>query len=141
LLHVVVPATAARLGLVQSDLFVLGSHLSVPASAAPDVSSKLPPLPAGRISELEEWIDQAEAATPPLRNFILPGGSAGAAELHVARVVCRRAERRVVALAAASAVDAGVLRYLNRLSDYLFAAARQENARCERKDVEWSGLR
>lgn len=133
-----------RLERVQSDLFALGAYLSTPPKKtdADGAAPALPPLPFDRVDEMESWIDEAEHATPPLRNFVLPGGTPGAAHLHMARTVCRRAERRVVALAlgAKAAVDPLVVRYLNRLSDYLFAAARAENAHCGVQDVEWSGL-
>ena len=86
---------------------------------------------------MESWIDAAEEVTGSVRHFILPAGTAGASHLHHARAVCRRAERRVVTLARRSAVDPDVLRYLNRLSDYLFAAARLENHRAGKGDVEW----
>lgn len=86
---------------------------------------------------MEGWIDEADGELPALRAFILPGGSPGAAALHVARTVCRRAERAVVHLATREPVDEGVVVYLNRLSDLLFTFARQENARGGTGDVEW----
>jgi cob(I)alamin adenosyltransferase len=99
-----------RLAPVQSDLFALGAHLATP------------PAPEGR---------------PELRAFVLPGGSTGAAALHHARTVCRRAERSVVALAAGEAVPEAAIVYLNRLSDLLFTLARLENHRTGRGDVPW----
>ena len=84
------------------------------------------------------WIDEAEEELPELRAFVLPGGSAGAAALHVARTVCRRAERAVVRLAEGDQVSAEVVIFLNRLSDLLFSLARLENHRAGRGDVEWS---
>lgn len=143
-LHVAAQDAGSRLERVQSDLFALGAHLSTPrqdAGADGGRAPALPPLPFDRVAEMEAWLDEAEDATPPLRNFVLPGGTPGAVHLHVARTVCRRAERRVVALSAKAAVDPLVVRYLNRLSDYLFAAARVENAHCGTQDVEWRGLR
>lgn len=125
------------LPLLQSDLFAIGAHLATPPPEGNRPSPRLPSLPSGRIAEMEEWIDEALDEAGPLRNFVLPGGSGPAASLHLARAVCRRAERRVVALAAASPVDPLIVRYLNRLSDYLFAAARAENALAGRGDVEW----
>ena len=87
---------------------------------------------------MESWIDTAERELPPLKAFVLPGGTPGAAALHVARTVCRRAERAVVALGASDPGDEGeVVRYLNRLSDLLFAYARLENHRAGSGDVEW----
>jgi cob(I)alamin adenosyltransferase len=86
---------------------------------------------------MEEWIDEADEELDPLRAFVLPGGSSAAAALHVARTVCRRAERAVVTLAAAEPVPADVLVYLNRLSDLLFTLARLENRRAGSTDVLW----
>ncbi len=129
--------TLERLRLVSEDLFAVGSSLSVPPGEAERAKRLLPALPSERIGAMEAWIDQAVEETDPLRSFVLPGGGPGASALHVARTVCRRAERRVVALAAVSAVDDDVVRYLNRLADYLFAAARLENKRTGETDVEW----
>ena len=139
--HVTGPATRARLGLIQSDLFAIGAHLATPPPREGRPAPVLPELPADRVGEMETWIDEAVAATPPLRNFVLPGGSAGAGGLHLARAICRRAERRVVTLAATSRVDPLVIRHLNRLSDYLFAAARLENLGGGHEDIEWRGPR
>ena len=86
---------------------------------------------------LEGWIDAATDETPALRNFILPGGTEGAAALHLARTICRRAERAVVKLNEAEASEPAVLQYLNRLSDLLFALARLENHRAGVPDVLW----
>lgn len=131
-------ATRRRLDTVQEDLFAIGAHLATEPRDGRKVP-ELPPLPAGRTADMEGWIDEATEVTGTLKHFILPGGSESAARLHVARTVCRRAERSVVALASRSAVDPGILAYLNRLSDYLFAAARLENHRAGRGDVEWKG--
>lgn len=130
--------TRSRLGRVQADLFVLGAHLATPPPKGKRTAPNLPALPAERVPQMESWIDQATSETPPLDNFVLPGGSPGASRLHLARAVCRRAERRVAALAKAE-LDPEILRYLNRLSDYLFAAARLENARSGGKDAIWQG--
>lgn len=130
------PAIGERLNRIQHDLFVLGSHL-----ATPPVEGRTPPsipaLPAERVAQMESWIDEAEAEIGALTAFILPGGTPGAARLHVARTVCRRVERAVVALAAAEFVDPEVTRYLNRLSDLLFELARLENHRAGRADEAW----
>ena len=117
---------AERLAAVQPDLFVVGAHLatSVPAGRK---GPKLPPLPEAGVAMLEQWIDEAEATLPELTSFIMPGGSAGGAALHVVRTVCRRAERSVVELAESDDVPAVVIVYLNRLSDLLFVWARLEN--------------
>ncbi len=135
--HVAERAVVRRLRRVQSDLFAIGAHLATPPPAGGRRAPALPDLPAERVAAMESWIDEAMSATPPLRNFILPAGGPGASGLHVARAVCRRAERRVVTLAASAPVDPEIVRYLNRLSDYLFAAARQENAAAGGLDIEW----
>jgi len=130
-------AIVRRLRRVQSDLFAVGAHLATPPPGGSRRAPALPDLPVERVAAMESWIDQAMAATPPLRNFILPAGSPGASGLHLARAVCRRAERRVVTLASSADVDPEIVRYLNRLSDYLFAAARQENTTAGGHDIEW----
>ncbi len=124
-----------RLLDVQADLFAIGAHLATPAGARS--TRHLPDLPTGRPAEFERWIDEAEEELEPLRAFILPGGSPGAAALHLARTVCRRTERAVVALAADAEVDPVILVYLNRLSDLLFVLARKANAD-GKKDVLWT---
>jgi cob(I)alamin adenosyltransferase len=130
------PEIRERLPQVQADLFALGAHLATqlrPGRRAP----KLPALPDDRIPVLEQWIDEAEADLPELRSFILPGGSPGGAALHVARTVCRRAERRVVQLAEGDEVDGGIIIYLNRLSDLLFVLARAENRHSGQAEQPW----
>ena len=144
--HVTKRDIQERLSLLQSDLFVLGAHLATPVPGSADARSsrtvpRLPELPATRVEEMETWIDEAEAATPPLRHFIVPAGSVGACYLQLARTVCRRAERWVARLAEdAPGLDPLIIRYLNRLSDYLFVAARLENLFCGKEDVEWRGV-
>ena len=135
--HVSDDATSERLSLLQGDLFTIGARLATPPARPGRRPPVLPELPPGRVAEMEAWIDAAAAVCPPLRHFVLPAGSAGACHLHGARAVCRRAERRVVTLAGRSQVDPAIVGYLNRLSDYLFAAARLENHRAGRGDVEW----
>lgn len=137
--HLTHAATRERLEVLQSDLFAIGAHLATPPPRPGRTTPSLPDLPAGRIGEMEAWIDEAMEAAPPLRNFILPAGGAGASGLHLARAVCRRAERRVVTLAASQPVDPAIVRHLNRLSDYLFAAARLENLKGGHRDREWKG--
>lgn len=137
--HLTRAATRERLEVLQSDLFAIGAHLATPPPRPGRTTPSLPGLPAERIAEMESWIDEAMEAAPPLRNFILPAGSAGASGLHLARAVCRRAERRVVALASSEPVDPAIIRHLNRLSDYLFAAARLENLGDGHQDREWKG--
>jgi len=118
---------------VQRDLFDVGAHLASPGT------SRFSGVDPRRIEELESAIDAMERDLPPLTNFILPGGSAAAAHLHVARTVCRRAERCVVGLHDDSPATESTVAYLNRLSDYLFVAARFANLRAGAADVPWKG--
>jgi cob(I)alamin adenosyltransferase len=115
---------------VQRDLFEIGAQLS-------STSGKFAGVRPERIAALESAIDEMESELTPLTSFILPGGSAAASHLHVARTVCRRAERLVVALRDESEGSSNTLTYLNRLSDYLFVAARLANARMNVADVPW----
>jgi cob(I)alamin adenosyltransferase len=134
------PATFADLLCeIQNDLFLVGSHLAL-ADGAP-APALLPPLDEAAVSRLEMQIDAAEAELPPLRNFILPGGSELAARLHVTRTVCRRAERRVVQFAQDRPVPRTILTFLNRLSDWLFVHARLANRRAGIEDVPWHAQR
>jgi cob(I)alamin adenosyltransferase len=131
---------AARLTAVQSELFTIGANLATPAPEdGGRPNSYIPPLDPERIGEMERWIDEAETELEPLTNFILPGGAEAAARLHLARTVCRRAERRVIRLADDAHIDDGVIVYLNRLSDYLFTLARLVNRRAGVADVPWQG--
>ena len=126
---------APRLTTIQADLFAIGAHLATP----PDARSRdhLPPLPGDRVATFEQWIDEADEVLEPLQSFILPGGVEGGASLHMARTVCRRAERAVVALPD-DEVDAGITVYLNRLSDLLFVWARLVNHRAGKTETPWS---
>ena len=127
-----------RLALIQHDLFAVGAILaSVPVQEDRPRPKGVPEVPVGRVAEMEAWIDAADQELPPLRAFVLPGGTSGAAALHLARTVCRRAERAVVHLATLEPVEEGVVVYLNRLSDLLFTFARLENHRAGVGDVEW----
>ena len=90
-----------------------------------------------KVSQLEEWIDRFEEQLQPLRQFILPGGSKGGATLHLARTVGRRAERRIVALSREVEIDLLIVRYMNRLSDFLFVAARLENLHRRHEEIPW----
>ncbi|MCP4571043.1 MAG: cob(I)yrinic acid a,c-diamide adenosyltransferase [bacterium] len=119
------------LGLVQSALLNLGAALADPS--ATEVENGFD------AARLEELIDRYEQPLPPLKNFILPGGTVVASFLHLARTVCRRAERKAVALAADEPVPAEILTFLNRLSDFLFTAARAANRAAGMKDVPWHG--
>lgn len=128
---------SGRIERIQHDLFAIGSDLATPPPAPGRRRPETPDVPRERIAEMEAWIDEADRELPPLRSFVLPGGSPGAAALHLARTVCRRAERRVVHLAQSEEVHEDVVRYLNRLSDLLFTLARLENLRAGREDVAW----
>jgi cob(I)alamin adenosyltransferase len=123
------------LGPIQNELFHLGSDLCFPEEDKP--AGGAPKIEKRHVDALEELMDRLTAELGPLDNFILPGGSEGAARLHVARTVCRRAERLAVALAGQEAIGPFVIRYLNRLSDALFVLARSENQRRGREDVLW----
>ncbi|HYH83472.1 MAG TPA: cob(I)yrinic acid a,c-diamide adenosyltransferase [Longimicrobium sp.] len=123
---------------IQADLFTIGANLATPAPA--DGGRENPYIPAldpARAAQLESWIDAADAEMEPLKSFILPGGSPAAAVLHLARTVCRRAERRVVTLAREATVEQAQIVYLNRLSDLLFTLARLANKRAGVEDVPW----
>ena len=127
---------AALLLRVQSDLFSVG------ASLATD-TSKLPPRPTAiitpeMVSELEQAIDRIDSQLPPLRLFILPGGGRTAAVAHVCRTVCRRAERRILALAEQADVAPELLAYVNRLSDYLFVLSRKLNVDEKKEEIIWN---
>ncbi len=120
---------------IQHELFNIGSHLATPAESPS--AAKLPPLDEMMIGRLEMQIDQAEEQLAPLRQFILPAGSEDACRLHLARTICRRAERRIVAFAMDRPVPRLIITYLNRLSDWLFVMARLSNHRAGVEDVPW----
>jgi cob(I)alamin adenosyltransferase len=127
--------TDAWLSDVQRQLFHLGADLSTPMDAKSDYVIR---VTAEQVEWLEQGIDRMMDETPPLKNFILPGGSPSAAQLHIARTVCRRAERRVIELMQTEAISEYVLPYLNRLSDWLFALARWENYQAGIAEEKWS---
>jgi len=129
-------AVRSSLTRVQREMFDVGADLAVPPNREKGEQPKVKPE---MVAQLEADIDALEAGLDPLRTFILPGGHPAAAALHVARTVARRAERRVVSLMAEEPVDPVVLQYLNRLSDYLFVAARAINKATGSEDikVEW----
>ena len=116
---------ATELPLIQNELFDLGSDLATPAAS--QARHPVPTIEPRHIDKLERLIDELNEVVGPLANFLLPGGSPGAAQLHVARTVCRRAEREATTLAREETVGATALPYLNRLSDALFVMARFEN--------------
>lgn len=125
---------------VQRRLFDIGGELACPDVERREAAGKgLPRVRDKDVAALEGCIDGLEAELEPLRSFILPGGSRASGLLHLARTVCRRAERRVVSLAERDAVAPVVLRYLNRLSDCLFELARAANRRAGVADTEWKG--
>ena len=123
------------LARIQNDLFDLGADLATPERAAGGPEALR--IVASQVDRLEREIDALNAELSPLTSFVLPGGTAAAAALHVARTVCRRAERATVALAAAETVNPEAVRYLNRLSDLLFVAARYANDKGA-GDVLWT---
>ncbi len=130
------PEQAGRwLETIQNDLFRLGADLATPAEAPPERAVRLEPA---AVAALEQAIDTMDVDLPPLASFILPGGTPGAAALHVARTVCRRAERVAVALADVEAVNPAAIMYLNRLSDFLFTLARWINLQAGESEVHWS---
>lgn len=122
---------------IQRDLFAIGGHLATPDPDKVRAALAKAELTEARVRIMEEAIDTADQELPPLRAFVLPGGGAGAAALHVARTVCRRAERSVVGLARSADVPPLFVVYLNRLSDLLFTLARLANHREGRHDVTW----
>ena len=134
-------ALAFALERVQNDLFDLGADLATPGFER-DAEAKRPPLRivAAQVDRLESEIDAMNADLAPLRSFVLPGGTALAAYLHLARTVCRRAEREAVTLATTSttpeAINPEAVRYLNRLSDWLFVSARVAND-LGKSDILW----
>lgn len=126
----------ALLSRVQAELFEVGADLADPAAGG-DRAERPARITADHVARLEGEIDRFSGEVPPLRRFILPGGGELGARLHLARTVARRAERRAVTLAAREPVNPEVIRYLNRLSDWLFVAARLANHREGAGETEW----
>ena len=122
------PAMAAALSQVQQDLFDLGGEVSIPGHRL---------LQAAQVARLDGLLADWNADLAPLKEFILPGGSRAAAAAHLARTICRRAERSVVALSKKATVNGAARQYLNRLSDLLFVAARVLNRHAGRPDMQW----
>ena len=125
----------AMLERIQRDLFAIGARLADPAHR---IAGRVTKAAVGHedIARLEGWIDALEAELPPLRRFILAGGAPGGAGLHVARTICRRAERALVGLGP-DAFEPDLLTYVNRLSDLLFVMARAANHRAGAPELEW----
>ena len=125
---------AAFLRTIQSDVFSLGSHL---ATVDPEMAKHLPPVPATRIDEMEAWMDTKNKALPPLSQFILPAGHPAVVAAHTCRVVCRRSERRVIALSREEAIPDGLVAYLNRLSDLFFVWSRHLHTATDTPEIPW----
>lgn len=117
---------------LQQQLFDLGGELCIPGRMVIESSD---------VSRLEKDLDRLNASLPPLREFVLPGGNAAAAACHLARAICRRAERRTITMAETAAVNAHSIRYLNRLSDLLFVLARTLNLRSGHAEVLWASAK
>ena len=127
-----------RLAAIQEDLFAVGARLAADDPERAYRRGLIPPLEEGRIEALEAWIDEMDEELPELDAFILPGGSPAGAQLHVARTVCRRAERQVVGLAEEHPdLRERVIPYLNRLSDVLFTLARWTNREAGDQERRW----
>jgi cob(I)alamin adenosyltransferase len=129
-------AVSGTLQRIQADLFGLGAILATPADKVAKLDARMS-KPTWSTEEMEQDIDRLTALTGPMRAFVLPGGNEGSAFAHWARTVCRRAEREIVTLSAEEEIKPVVLTYINRLSDWLFALARAENAVGGVADVEW----
>jgi cob(I)alamin adenosyltransferase len=124
---------------IQRDLFTIGAELATPdpAKLGKALARSGAAIGASEVGALEDVIDNHQAQLTPLKNFILPGGIPKAAAFHLARTVCRRAERAVVTLSRAEKINPSIIHYLNRLSDLLFVLARAVNAQAGRPDVAW----
>jgi cob(I)alamin adenosyltransferase len=138
------PDVGSLLDTIQHVLLDVGAILGTSPAAGPSIWERLQPVGQAETAAVESAIDRLDAELPPLANFILPGGAPISAILHVARVVCRRAERTVIALVREDGAEsncASVLAYVNRLSDLLFVLAPVENHRCGVPDVLWRPAR
>jgi cob(I)alamin adenosyltransferase len=131
------PQIDALLVRIQQDLFAIGALLATPDRERMRMHLDKAKIDQERVGELERAIDAADAELAPLRAFILPGGSPKAAALHVARTVCRRAERKIVDIADEMEIPPLVIVYLNRLSDLLFTLARLANKRASAEETAW----
>jgi len=132
-----------KLRQIQNELLIIGSHIAMigdNAAGSSSVRARVPSLDQLQVSRLETEIDSAEGQLPPLTQFILSGGTEAAARLHLARTICRRAERAVVALSQTTPMASPppvIAKYLNRLSDWLFVHARLANRRAGQGDIPW----
>ena len=134
--HGLTPRLREILSVIQNELFHLGTDLAF--REEDKRAYRLPQIEERHVTQLEQWIDEMIEATGSLKNFILPGGSIGAAQLHVARTICRRAERAVLTLAREEPIGGLVMPYLNRLSDLLFMMARYENQQHDGPESLWN---
>jgi cob(I)alamin adenosyltransferase len=130
------PDLDEELDRVQSDLFDLGAELATPRTQNPK-GDKVAPFPLAALERLERSLEKLESRLDPLTAFILPGGHVLASHFHIARTVCRRAERRTVSVARDERLSGVTVQYLNRLSDWLFLAARSVNARLGINEPQW----
>lgn len=126
----------AILAAMQSRLFDIGADLATPEGAKQQ--SRIHRIDDADVAEAEAWIDEVDAANPPLKTFVMPAGTELAARLHVARTVCRRAERAIISLGSIEPVGDPLLRYMNRLSDLFFAMARRANHERGKADMPWT---
>jgi cob(I)alamin adenosyltransferase len=133
------PEVDAQLARIQEELFCVGAELATPHGAK--ARGAIPPVDPAWTARLEGAMDGWDGELPALTHFVLPGGTRTAAALHLARTICRRAERHVVALAAEVELEPAVLAYLNRLSDFLFVAARVANHRARKEEPLWDPAR
>ncbi|MCB9640727.1 MAG: cob(I)yrinic acid a,c-diamide adenosyltransferase [Myxococcales bacterium] len=131
------PELSTQVGEIQATLFFVNSELATPSDREPFGEI----IGEDAVSQLEDWIDACDEETPALKSFILPGGSKTSAQLHVARTICRRAERSVVRLMAEEPLRKVIVHYLNRLSDLLFALGRRANYREGVEEVLVNNLR
>lgn len=124
-----------ELKIIQNELFHLGSDLCF--TEEDKIKFSIPLIKENHVDKLEKLMDNYSEKLSPLENFILPGGTVGASNLHVARTICRRAEREVISLAKNESIGSFVIKYLNRLSDTLFVMARYENFKKNYTDIYW----
>ena len=123
---------------IQNDLFNVGTHLATDQSQTPLYDSAK--LPEGEVERLEKAIDRINDELPGFQGFVLPGGTQAAAQCHVCRTVCRRAERRIDELMEEAAVGAEIIKFINRLSDYLFVLAKKINFNTGHSEIIWQNV-